>query len=410
MSPLRASLLAASRGVLLSLVAMALVGLTLLRGEGSRWFSRAACFGAVTIVLTVAHGLRRKVSPRLAAAASLSTLGWLPLIFLLLGVFSDPIVSTHWRCGTGQMGVVFFAPIALVPMLVTSSVVAALTRFPAGDGILRAAAFVAVGGVLLATGVSLTRLDRPDADTYVASMPVVRTLGPGESFALADGRVLTYAEAPSPARLESSGGAAADSCSLVGIQGASYEARVGEGPRCLPWTVRHDKQEDLWVIETPGTPFAFHGTDHESRDVMVRDVSQSISPPVGWTLGGVVGSLLGALFLVAGVALQRRRDTIDTIEATLEPDGWVKVPGMPPVALSGAVAIMPGPVLLRVSGATAASYRATGSGTVSTWRVGTLADARADLQARAVRMYAFALTSALLVAAPLLLSGLGGSR
>jgi hypothetical protein len=78
--------------------------------------------------------------------------------------------------------------------------------------------------------------------------------------------------------------------------------------------------------------------------------------------------------------------------------------------LPGAEHVAPGPVVVRVREGTAASYRDAGVPGVESWQIGTLEEARAALTARAVTFYALAMTSALLCAAPLILSGFGGSR
>jgi hypothetical protein len=183
----------------------------------------------------------------------------------------------------------------------------------------------------------------------------------------------------------------------------------------LPLTVRHDPKEDVWIVEhevpRPAmSDIAFKGTEKRSRNIEVADVARSIAPPIAWTFGGLIGSVLGATLFVSGVWLERRRASLATwTEGYLRDDGWVALAGCPPLRLpvSG---IGPGPVIVRVRGESPASYREAGGGIVEAWRRGTLEQARARLQGRAASRYALALTSALLCAAPLLLSGLGGSR
>jgi hypothetical protein len=58
----------------------------------------------------------------------------------------------------------------------------------------------------------------------------------------------------------------------------------------------------------------------------------------------------------------------------------------------------------------AGAYREPGASDVVSWTSGTLESAREALRARATMLYAFAMTSSLLAAAPLLLSALGWTR
>jgi hypothetical protein len=66
--------------------------------------------------------------------------------------------------------------------------------------------------------------------------------------------------------------------------------------------------------------------------------------------------------------------------------------------------------VLYLRGVAPPSYREAGAGLVDAWKPGTLDQARDELAGRATTLYALAMTCGLLCAAPLLLSGLGGSR
>jgi len=208
-----------------------------------------------------------------------------------------------------------------------------------------------------------------------------------------------------------SGGAGC--CSLEGPEGFAYGGAYSYGSTCAPLSVRHDEKEDVWIVDdevSQPRAFALKGTEKRSRDIQNADVARSIAPPIAWTFGGFVGSVLGVLFFVSAVRLERRRASLDALEGILGEDGWVKLEGRPPVRLASTAAVAPGPIVVRVRGGRNASYREGDGGTVVSWRPGTLEEARTELQGRVVSRYAFALTSALLCAAPLLLSGLGGSR
>ena len=235
-------------------------------------------------------------------------------------------------------------------------------------------------------------------------MPVVAIVAPGESFAFADGTKVTYRIRNVPVGPRSEGsdppGSLLISCSLDGVEGASYEAST-----CPPLTLRHDAKSDIWLAAAGASlPFAFKGNERRSRDIDVDDVRASIAPDASWILGGLVGSAVGSLLFALAVRLEQRRASLDAIEGTMGADQWVTVPGHAPVNVPDAAAFAPGPILLCVHGGNAASYRSSGAGSLLPWRSGTLEDARAAMQGRAVSLYAFALTWAALCSAPLLLS------
>jgi hypothetical protein len=413
------ALAAAGRGVFLSFVAIVLSVITY--GFVDAWapkMSLAVLFGVLTSVFVIVFGSRTKLGGRAAGIMGLATLGWLPEIFLVLAFLREPIVTTHWKCGTGLACAMMIALFATIPLLVLSSCVARGAAYPALDRWLRAAALFAVVIVALATTVGLARMHRPDPDSYVASLPIVRVLGPGDSFVTGDGTKVTYRRKNNPGLACPESGVPGHDrqvfdqrnpprCVVEGIEGAVF----GGAFDCEPLTLRHDAKEDVWIAKddsTRETAFAIKGSELRSRDIQIADVARSIAPPTAWTLGGLIGCVLGGVLFVSGVRLERRRASFDAIEGILREDGWVTLAGRPPLKLCAAGA--PGPVVLWLRGESPASYREAGGGTVETWRPGTLELARAELQGLAASRYALALTSALLCAAPLLLSGLGGSR
>jgi hypothetical protein len=409
---------AAGRGVFLSFVAIVLSAITY--SFAVAWvpkMSLAVLFGVLTSVFMIVFGNRTKLGGRAAGIMGLATLGWLPEIFLILALLREPIVSTHWRCGTGLACAMMIALFATMPLLALSSCVAQGAAYPVLDPWLRAASLAVLVIVALATTVGLARMRRPDPDSYVASLPILRVLGPGDSFATGGGTTVTYRKTNNPGPTCPESGVSAREqrvfddlrnpapCVIEGIEGATF------GFACVPLTVRHDAKEDVWIVKddaTSKTAFAIKGTELRSRDIQIADVARSIAPPTAWTLGGLMGCLLGGVLLVSGVRLERRRASFNAIEGILREDGWVTIAGRPPVKVLATSA--PGPVVLRLRGESPASYREAGGGTLETWRPGTLEQARAELQGLAASRYALALTSALLCAAPLLLSGLGGSR
>jgi hypothetical protein len=350
--------------------------------------------------------LSKRLGGRSGAVASLATLGWLPVIFLGLAIMREAIVTTHWLCGTGQMGAIMFSPVVILPILAGAALTATLAWRPRFDGLLWAIALGSFLSVAAGAGLGLSWIGRPDPDTYLRSLKVVQTLKPGDSFTLVHGTKVTYAETPALGAPPAPASAPQVDCTLEGVDGA-LEREV----HCPTLTVRHDAKADLWIVEGASErPWAFLGSEKRTRDIWPIDVATSIAPPLGWTLGAVVGGLLQLGFLVKARRLRREGDELDGMEGVLQADGWVTLPGQPPLHVPGAAGLAEGPIWVRVKPGASHSYREAASATLEAWRLGTLEHARAALASREMTFVALSIATGLLCAAPLLLSGLGGSR
>jgi hypothetical protein len=298
----------------------------------------------------------------------------------------------------GNLTLAWWALCMTVPVLLASSTAASFARGTLLDRPLRAIAAVVLVVVTVGTASGLRRASRPDHEHYVASLPVVGSLALGKSLALDDGATVTYRQI----------GRQMVDCVLDGVAGATLSAW-----ECPPSsTVRHDVKQRIWILEEfafeqPGR-LVFRESEKRARDVHLADVAASIAPPAAWTFGGIIGTILGCALFVLGVRSQRRQASRNLLEGTLQSDGWVTVDTRPPMQAPGAARGTSGPVVLRVRGATAASYRETGAGTVEVWRLGTIEQACAELQGRAVSLYALALTSMLFCASPLLFFTVAG--
>ena len=372
-------------------------------------FSLAATFGVLTslgLVLLVGRG---RLAGRAAVVASLTTLGWLPLVGLGVLLDHEPIVRAMGmvRASGAQPGIggekgamLFLALLGAPPLVWGSCAFAVKASAPAADRVVRVAAWASVALLAIVTSSALGRVRRPDADGYLASLPVVTTLDFGDTFLLGDGTSLTYRDgrAKSPTWR---------TCWLEGVRHGSFA--MGE---CTPLTVRRDALHGLWIVDDGASRFAFQEARREARDVWPSELAPFIAPPIGWTVGGVVGLALALLLLTHAVRSRRRAAKELGVEGKVGVDGWVRVPGLLPIHL--AERLSPGPVVVRLAGSMGRSYREAGGASVVSWRRGTLADAAAEIAGRWMAWYALSITSGLLCAAPLLLSGLlsllGGAR
>ncbi len=377
--------------------------------QGRDRVSAAVVFGVLTALFLGALVASRRLKGREGAVASLATLGWLPMIFLGLGVSGEAVVAPegHLQCGTWMAGAILVGPFVLLPMVVVSSLLATRARFPTADRTIRAGAYTSLVLVGLAAAFGLAHIDRPDPDTYFTSLPVVGDIHANETLALGDGTRVTYRHRD-PNAPESSN-QSLGSCVLEGVGTGWLPAMRAES--CPSLDVKHDAKSGLWILETAGSvSFAFLEPEKKSRDIWPRDVGASIAPPIGWTVGGVVGLILGAVLVGLAHQTRRRGDTLGGIEGTAQGDGWVAIHGRAPIHLPETSGVAPGPVLVFLRGGPDATYREMASVVVESWQPVTLQEAKDALASRATTLYALAMTSALLPAAPLLLSGLGGSR
>ncbi len=372
-------------------------------------FSGAALFGVLASALLFALVRSPRLCGRAGAVAALAPLGVVPILFLALAIASDPLVSLGWRCGTAQAGAFAMLAVILVPSVAGSAFLATFARSPRLDPLIRGAAVAIVLTAGLGAALGLARLGRPDPDTYLASLTTASfTVGSAHDFPGVGAVRYRRQSAPAP-------GEPSVDCVLEHEGG-----RVVASVPCVSTgklTVTHDPRAELWVIDIVESVLSL-GVRREvflrgeplPGDLYVVDVGGRIAPPIGWTLGAVVGFVVGMSLLVASRRVRGERLARNGLEATVAEGGWVAVPGAVPVVVDGASRLTGKPVVIELSHGPEGTYREPSSPRVIAWQEGTLEDLRADIAARATTWAALALTSALLSAAPLLLTGLGGSR
>jgi hypothetical protein len=408
--------------------------------------SIAVTFG---VLMSLVRLLRLRTNPtgRSNVIEALATLAWLPMMYVMVrnmsgfpwtgwpGKWSWPDLWSMEEC-TALAALWFF--------------LATYARQATFDRIIRGATLATLVVVVLATSVGLARIRRPDADHYFFTgggttlhttrfihetasrvplvvgetfTPVVDPLVPDSSFRLGDGTVVTYRRLPDPNWTFGDG----FSCRLEGVSGVDYA--VSHDETCNPLTILHDADTDIWLVfdmdpHWVSTPrWTFTGTGKQAGPPPIGDerslsaspfsianYAHSIAPPLAWTLGGLIGSVLGGVLFVLGLRRERRGKFTDANEATLQEDGWVVLRDGQRIPLTGAVNAAPGPIVVRLRPGSGASYREAGGGAIEAWHPGTLEQARAAVRDRATSLYACAWMSALLCGGPLILSGLGGSR
>jgi len=340
-------------------------------------YSMAAAFAAVaTLALVVFVAATHRRLPRAGAAAAGNALVWAPGIFYgVMDRLDHAIVAGP--PGSAGRGLDSIMMIVAVPVIVAVHVVlgAGLSYLFArgANGALRYLALGSTALVVLAVGLSLTRVGRPDPDTFLSTFTRAGEIRPGEAKTFA-GRTITFEERsiriPDPPRSNGSDstlsgptppgtGIDSSSCTVRGIafrSGLSYES-----DDCSPLVVRLDPQGTYALVEQTSawvdTKSAFVLPSWEPIEIRPSTVASRLSPPIGWTVGaGITGAI--ALLLVGLSARARRRaNAVAGTDATHVGDGVVELANGERVRVPAAAALRVGPVLLVGAAERAASYR-----------------------------------------------------
>jgi len=293
-----------------------------------------------------------------------------------------------------------------VALVATPVLLATLGRHVRTDLLIPGCALAALVVVGLGVGLTFPHLFDPDPASYVSSLPVVGEVSPGHTLALGDGTSLDY-------RLDRDGGGERPSAchleNLAAPEGGPFASlccrlRVRRDVKATPtlWViVRADRSNNdargAWVLKS--------GEKRLRTHLDAADVHGAIAPPLAWTLGGYLGLAVGLFFYLSARRREKECPSPATCrEGTLGADGWVTFPNAPPIQLPRTYLpeLVEGPVTVDLRDIASVSYRSSAGGTVVRWYAGTFADVEWTTRSRAPGLYALALASSLLCAAPLL--------
>jgi hypothetical protein len=355
--------------------------------------SVAAAFALVTLAgIAVLTRLMQRYLARAGVAASVAVLGWAPLAFGgVLWSLGQPLVSSHWRCGTGDLQFFTMGVVVLVAACVlTLGLAIVLSRTRIADGIVRVLAYASViAGIVVAALAMARRGIEPDA--WVDAQPVIASHDVPE--ATLQGVHVTVSDCG--VTLESADGV------------AKYPEDRMPG-YCYPIRVRRDATHGRFIIEEKTTSewYAFHAYDAQlqSVDVTAHDVRDALKPPAGWVGSAVagVGAAIAALAIATWLDRRARRLRSGVLaQGTHTGDGWIEIMGSPTKHVPSAQMLPIGPVVFETNPSPAPTYRADGALDVRRVARGTLAEwIDRTLDARASAL-AFAITAVALSCAPL---------
>lgn len=405
------------------------------RGVSGGLVPAAPVVAAVLLALCLGAGRLAGGTLRPALSAGFATAA--PLLCLAcLFDLADPLVASFWMCGTGMVGVWLLGPFLFAGAAGAGALAgsaASGARLPAAiPWLVLAAGAVALAGLLLAAG---GRAGRPTPATFVASIPVVGTLPPTRR--LAEG-------SPFSCGTQEPGVTAAPVCApgfdcaegrcvredFVAAAGLAFRRSCGPSGDCAlallpeaddtpgwervsvqgrePLSVRRDPRHGIVIV---GDQVAFDLGTRAPVDVTVHRVSDSLSPPLGWSLGGAAGVLVALLSALAALGARRRRarlcrareGRVDAEGGILFEDGWE------PLRVRATTPLTPGPVLALPTGPVLPpSYRAAGGG--ATWQgvAGSRAEVLERLRLRERGLAAVGIAATWLFGAPLVAAWVAG--
>lgn len=424
------------------IAAIAVAGALAVAAFAFAGFAGSAIGGTATLFAVASLGCAplmakmyaRAMIPRAWAAAAFfpSTLT-LVAIVLAANKLGDPIVRSHWHCGTGEMMVLMMAPFLFAAFGVVGGIMAlpvAGAARPLNSRLLRTLSlgvFAVLAGLTVYMGARRLRL--PEPSTFIASLPIVAVV-PGVPNATAptttvkredglDDRVFTQEVSAVDLVLDRRCGQfrdpngdvqQADYCSVVLSPKSaskipsypSVSVRIGD-----PVVIRRDEAHHLWIVTGAASAAYrdYNGALH-AMDVYVGDVKGGVAPPWGW-----VAAALGAVGLFLGVealrrwALAKLARIESAREGTLGEGGWIEVEGEAmPLRAAPDLGLVSGPVLVMPAGPKAPSGAYRGETPLGQGAVlqGERHDWVLRMGAKLAALDAFALSVAALGAAPLI--------
>lgn len=379
--------------------------------------------GATPLIRRVA---RWAGSPAPSRCAAWSLAGAAPLLFLgaKIAIGHDPVISSHWGCSSGDIGIILLSPLPFATLGALAGLLAfAITASRPRDLLTRSVALMARGALILAAilvgAASFRALHHPstdDAKRYIASLPTVAVLPPLDPTRA---KVVVSARESAPAtRLEDETRVGDITVVRSCLEGscqvtlrrtdnpAPLESDRGGGSPIQAVSsvaVQHDEKHGFWIV---GGQSAFRDKDLQLSDIHVQDISDALSAPKGWILGGLAGVGIALSLWIMRRRLAQRLLRIEAArEATLGENGWVTFHDDSPAwRASPDLGLPPGPVVLigRGVGGRKGAYRSEGAHGGDEIVAGARADLAAGLRRRTHELDALGFVTVAITVGPLL--------
>lgn len=371
--------------------------------------SAAFAFAVLFGVAAFSRLARAKVGPRAPLALAFGALVLTPFVFLgAADALSEPLVSSHFRCGTGQAIAILFAPFVLFAWGAGAVMLGFLVQGRSERRALDLAtrclgALALIGGLVVVSLATLRARHGIEPDRFITAVKARSVATDVSRLSWSAVEELEHVE-----RADLAGRTLFRRCTVEGYCNVSFtpDATASDGGASI------GKREDpTLMIETSGfTLFLSSGytsgaLDRAGRraDVRLSDVASELSAPRGWIAGGWL-----AMFGALGFLLLSRTRTVDLRALH---DGVVEA--------SGAILLDDGTLWPQPSGVAypeGTRVVAHRSDEVATFRrdagpaitLGTLEAMRGEARIRATTWCALSLATTALGLAPLIAASLRG--
>jgi hypothetical protein len=330
-----------------------------------------AVAAGVTVALVAALGRSEGTDARLA---SWVLFAWVPYLFFgAVFELREPIVSGHFRCGNGVMGLFFLALVSMPVVFALFGVCASLADRSRLFLATRTAAWALSAVAVLVLAAAGARSNKLDAERWADSLPEVARLDSAQDRFV--GPFFIIEERVQPDNSSTNNAPLTPTCRLV----EPASGRVGQeiASSCAGVRVLHDEVHDLWVLHmSPGSDSMGHNTIAldgqllpleaapaiDPADVDAARIASSLRPPLVWTATLAAGTLVALFCLVFARRLRTRASAWRSARNAMHRgDGWVTFEdASPPVHLAGAAPLASGPILVLESKTSPAGYRQHG--------------------------------------------------
>lgn len=372
----------------------------------------AATLLVIPLVLALTRLARGAAPVRWTSVIAAALLGQslLPLSGALLKL-GDPLVSSHWRCGTGDAMIFMLSP---VPAFGGALVAFAAAYWGAwalgvrGARMVKGVSLVMITAVLVLAAVSCaTVATRPQARAALTSVPIA-------------GELPRVTLAPAmPVRVDTAGPLLVwRSCDQYGCdlsirQPVAPRGESVRGPTVRvgdeTLRVRVDRGLDLALFESSAGRMvgAFRLRSGEPTDVTWGTLRGRIAPPLAWLVCALAGLALSlVVFARSGRVARELARWRDARAGMLSEDGVVRIEGEATTAVvQGAHTVAPGPVLV-FEDAARVPFREAASVSAGALRVGTRGALEASIAVARAGSFALAAAVALWSALPLIAASL----
>lgn len=403
------------------------------KGGGPRVSGAAIFTMLVSAALFGHYAVTRRTHERASRAPVGYVLAWTPSIgFACMQALETPLVwgdvpsygmlVTSRSAASEMAGLLFRFPMGLLFIVGIGTVAALLLVNRGSDRIVRGAAAAIAVATLGATAVGLSRIGRPDPDTYLATLVASGSLRLGEERDVL-GMKVHYVTEPIPPTALPGEPVVADaeakewSCRIVGLEAPIHVATVGVGRTVCPdvqvrlapdgelATLTVAEQEELGWLPLA----ALRPRVRWRATVTPRDLGSSlVAPPIGWTFGAAFGVLTSALTLLLARRHRRAAASLDGEIAQHLGAGSVQLASGEIMKVDAASVLPQGPVTLGPRKDRIPSYRESALPEFETAIAGTLEEWRRSLLDRAASLDAIALAIVVLAATPMLVAHLAG--